>query len=132
MTKKNLKLVDKLNDTCFVYASESMSELCRMIEGEAGEKPTLSDLCDVLTASIRCCPDDLLQDVNVQAIETLTAKVKSRKKIVAEPSDVFAVPRNKGGYYFVVYITSNRFGEAFGVLQDYGRIARMPSDPPMP
>jgi hypothetical protein len=41
--------------------------------------------------------------------------------------DIFAIPRNDGGYYFVVHVASNRFGEAFGVLSSYYETAALPS-----
>ena len=42
-----------------------------------------------------------------------------KKTLALRPGDVVAIPRNKGGYYFVLHLASNRFGEAFGLLQGY-------------
>lgn len=127
MGKKTEGLIGSLNDSCFVHARESLRTLCQMIEEEAGVKPSLNDLCDILAVSLRCCSGDLLSDVDVQAVEKLTPKVSPHKKVILKPGDILAVPREKGGYYFVIYITSNRFGEAFGVFDGHGQVPHVSS-----
>jgi hypothetical protein len=93
-----------------------------MIEEESGVKPSLNDLCEILAVSLRGCSGDLLSDVDVQAVEKLTPKVAPHKKVSLKPGDVLAVPREKGGYYFVIYIASNRFGEAFGIFEGHRQV----------
>jgi hypothetical protein len=115
-------LISSLNDSCFVHAGESLQTLCQMIEEESGVKPSLNDLCEILAVSLRSCSGDLLSDVDVQAVEKLTPKVAPHKKVSLRPGDILAVPREKGGYYFVIYITSNRFGEAFGIFEGHRQV----------
>ncbi|PHS10423.1 MAG: hypothetical protein COA78_11355 [Blastopirellula sp.] len=128
MNDTKADLVGGLNDSCFAFASESLSTLCRMIETETGEKPTIADLCQVIAESLRCCQGDLLRDVNVHAVEKLSAKVSTRKKVTAKPGDVFAIAAVDGGYYLLIYITSNRFGEAFGVLDGVSKLPHVPAE----
>jgi hypothetical protein len=33
-----------------------------------------------------------------------------------------AIPRERGGYYFVIYITSNQLGYAFGIFEGYRQV----------
>jgi hypothetical protein len=122
MSKKIEGLISSLNDSCFVHARESLRTLCQMIEEESGVKPSLNDLCEILAVSLRGCSGDLLSDVDVQAVEKLTPKVAPHKKVSLKPGDVLAVPREKGGYYFVIYIASNRFGEAFGIFEGHRQV----------
>jgi hypothetical protein len=42
-----------------------------------------------------------------------------KRGVTLKPGDVVAVPRNRGGYYFVLHLASNRFGEAFGLFQGH-------------
>lgn len=44
-----------------------------------------------------------------------------------KPGDVVAVPRTKGGYYIVLHLASNRFGEAFGLFQGHRETPSIPS-----
>jgi hypothetical protein len=127
VSKKIEGLISSLNDSCFVQASEYLMELCRMIEEESGVKPSLNDLCEILAVSLRGCSGDLLSDVDVLAVEKLTPKVTSHKKTQLKPGDVLAVPREKGGYYFLIYITSNRFGEAYGIFKGHKPVSYVSS-----
>lgn len=122
MTRKITGLISTLNDSCFVQAGECLTELCEMIEDESGVKPSLNDLCEILTVSLQGCSGDLLSDVNVQFVEKLTPKVAPHKRIKLTPGDILAIPRRKGGYYFVIFITSNRFGEAFGIFAEHRKV----------
>jgi hypothetical protein len=122
MSNKTEGLMGSLNDSCFVHARESLRTLCQMIEEESGVKPSLNDLCEILAVSLRSCSGDMLSDVDVQAVEKLTPKVAPHKKVSLKPGDILAIPREKGGYYFVIFITSNRFGEAFGIFQGHRQI----------
>ena len=115
-------LISSLNDSCFVHARESLRTLCQMIEEESGVKPSLNDLCEILAVSLQGCNGDMLSDVDVQAVEKLTPKVAPHKKVSLKPGDILAAPREKGGYYFIIYITSNRFGEAFGIFEGHRQV----------
>jgi len=104
-----------------------LTTLCQMIEEESGVKPSLNDLCEILVVSLQCCSDDLLADVHVQAVEKLTPKVAPHKKVVLTPGDILAVPRARGGYYFVIYITCNRFGDAYGIFEGHRQVPHVSS-----
>src|SRR5690242_11586627 len=123
--RKSERLISSLNDSCFVHAGECLRGLCQMIEKESGIKPSLNDLCEILAAALRCCSPDMLSDVDVQAVEKLTAEVAPHRKVSLKPGDVLAVPREKGGYYFIIYVTSNQFGHAFGMFGGYGPVPRL-------
>jgi len=122
MNKKIEGLIGSLSDSCFTHASECLRELCQMIEEETGEKPSLNDLCELLAVSLRECSGDLLSDVDVQAVENLTPKVVPHKKVRLKPGDTLAIPREKGGYFFVILITSNQFGDAFGIFEGHRQV----------
>jgi hypothetical protein len=119
---KDEGLVGSLNDSCFVHASECLTKICQMIEEEAGEKPSLHDLCELLAVSLRGCSGDLLSDINVQAVEKLTPKVAPHKKVTLKPGAILAIPRKMGGFYFVIYITTNQFGDAFGIFDGHRQV----------
>jgi hypothetical protein len=120
-------LTSTLNDSCFVHARESLRTLCQMIEEESDVKPSLKDLCEILAVSLQSCSSDLLSDVDVRAVEKLTPKVAPHKRVSLRPGDILAVPREKDGYYFIIYIASNRFGEAFGIFSGHRQIPRLPA-----
>lgn len=44
------------------------------------------------------------------------------------PGTIYGVPREKGGYYCVIYITSNQFGEAFGLFSGHVEDPFLPPD----
>jgi len=50
------------------------------------------------------------------------------KRTKPKPGDLFAIPREQGGYYFVVHVASNRFGEAFGILNGYYEAPILPDE----
>jgi len=43
----------------------------------------------------------------------------ARKRITPRPGDIYAVPRDPGGFYFLIHITENRFGDAFGIFDGH-------------
>jgi hypothetical protein len=54
-----------------------------------------------------------------------TAMIKSRNALT--PGTVFGIPRKNGGYYCVIYIASNQFGEAFGLFSGSVQESYLPS-----
>ena len=111
-----MSVASDLNDSCFSLATDLLVELCQAVEEETGEKPTIADLCELLTWGLRSCDVDILADVNSLNVR-IHAKVKKRGKVALQPGDLLAVPsKKKGEYYRVLYITNNRFGWAFGVF----------------
>lgn len=113
-----MSVVANLDDHCFVLATTLVAELCSEVERTGGEKPTITDLCELLTWGLRSCSLDLLADVNVQNITGLRPKLKKRGKVILQPGDVVTIPsQQRGKYRLAVYITKNRFGYAFGVVR---------------
>lgn len=49
------------------------------------------------------------------------------KRTRPRPGDLFAIPRDQGGYYFVVHVASNQFGEAFGILAGHYEAPMLPN-----
>ncbi len=113
-----MSVIDDLDDYCYVLATKFFSELCREIEERAGRKPTIGELCDLLTWGLRGCKDEILEDVNTANVLALRPKLARRGKITLQPGDVVAIPARSGDYYMAVFITNNRFGHAFGVLRE--------------
>jgi len=109
--------LDELSDDCVSLAVENVAELCNAIEQELGQAPTLRGICEVLAYAIACLRDDAISDANPSAVTTLVAKKASRTKVDTRPGSLFAVPAPEGTFFFVVLITRNRFGWAFGVLR---------------
>lgn len=58
----------------------------------------------------------------------MAKKAVNRKKVTLVPGDIVAIPRMMGGYYFIVHIASNQFGEAFGLLGGHSDVPELPSD----
>jgi hypothetical protein len=128
VSKKSVGLIGSLNDSCFVHAGNYLTALCEMVEEESGVKPTLDDLCELLAVSLRGCSSELLSDVDVLAVEELTPKIAPHKRIRLKPGDIVAVPRERGGVYFVIYITSNQFGDAFGIFEGHRQVPYLPAE----
>ncbi|MCE9531396.1 MAG: hypothetical protein K8T89_09795, partial [Planctomycetes bacterium] len=42
-----------------------------------------------------------------------------KKTVALKPGDIVAIPRKTGGYYLVLHLATNRFGEAFGLFQGH-------------
>ena len=53
---------------------------------------------------------------------------KAERRAPPKPGEIFAVPRSEGGYCFVVHLATNRFGEAFGILEGQYEVARLPDE----
>jgi hypothetical protein len=114
-----------LDDNCFALATEMVTALSEEFEKEMAGKPTIEELCELLAHGIRGCSADILSNVNAQSITALNAVVDRRKKVIVAPGDVIAVPAKRGGFHFVVFITKNRFGWAFGLLQGWSHAPRV-------
>lgn len=122
-----MSVIDDIDDHGFVLATELIVELCQEVEKLAGQKPTIDDLCELLTWGLRGCSLDLLADVNTSNVLRIEAKLKKRGKITLKPGDIVAIPAKDGGWHLVVFITKNRFGFAYGIL--LGRHALKPPSP---
>jgi len=110
--------VSALNDNCFVVATAAIVDVCEAVKDETGSLPTLENLCEILAWGFRGCSGDILEDVNPADVKQVICKTSGRKKVKLCPGDVVAVPAPYGDYYLGVFITSNRFGHAYGFFRD--------------
>ena len=51
-----------------------------------------------------------------------------RKNQALKAGDILAIPHGGDGYSFVIFVTHNRFGEAFGILTGHSSTASLPDD----
>lgn len=62
------------------------------------------------------------------AYQAMTSRgTRSTRNSGPRPGELFAIPRKKGGYYIVVHVASNRFGEAFGILDGHSHAPVLPA-----
>ena len=73
-----MSLIDELNDNCFVLTTGFFAEICQEIENEAGRKPTLDELCELLTWGLWGVSSEILEDIDVADVLQIVAK--RRKK----------------------------------------------------
>src|SRR4029077_4602079 len=102
---------------CFVLATAFFIELSDAFKGEIGELPALEDLGDILTWSLRTCTADIVKDVDVGRVQSITFKLLPKGVGRIAAGDVIAVPGPRDKCYLGVFITKNRFGYAFGFFR---------------
>lgn len=124
-TGEPMRLIDRLDDACHVEAVDAIARLCREIEEEIGEKPSIDEFCEFLAMAIWSSAAELFSDVNPVSVIGLKPVLRSRHKVVLKPGDVVAVPRAKGGFYLVAYLGKNWAGHGFGVLAGHSMVARL-------
>lgn len=112
-----MSIVNELNDNCFVMATEFFVELSDAILAEVGRRPTLGDVCEILTWGMKGCAVEILSDADASTIEGFVCKAKKSKPTRLVPGDVVAVPAGGGRYYLGVFIASNRIGYAYGFFR---------------
>lgn len=112
-----MSVIANLDDGCFVLATECLVAICKKVEQAAGQKPTLADLCELLTWGLRSTSADILADANTCNV-SLEGSVSKKGKVVLQPGDVVGIPSGTLGMCFLaVYIANNVFGHAFAVMQ---------------
>ncbi len=122
--------LDSLNDPCFSLATSLLVELCEAMEEEIGEKPTIVELCELLSWGLRGCSKDILADINPFQVESLKPKLSNRGKTRPRQGDVVAIPAASGNFYLLVFVGSfpGPFGDVFGVIMDRHEIRPLPVD----
>lgn len=120
-----MSILESLDDHFFSLATSLFAELCREIEAETGEKPTIAELCEILSWGIRSCSADLFKDVEPANVVGLKAEVKRRGKTPLRLGDLVAIPAPGGGCFRVVFLAKNTHGWAFGIFR-----GRYPLRPP--
>jgi hypothetical protein len=123
-----MSAVEELNDECFSMATELVAQLCEAFEDEIERKPTIGELCEILTWGIRSCATDILHDINVENLVEIKPKVSKRRKITLTPGDLLSIPASNGVCFLTVYLGLFRIsGDAMGILS--GRHACRPPSP---
>ncbi len=112
-----MSAIDELNDNCFVITSDFFVEVCQEIEDAVGRKPTLDELCELLTWGLRSISSDILHDIDIGDVLQITATRRKHRVKRLAVGDVVAVPAGNGQWYLGVYLTTNRFGDAFGFFR---------------
>jgi hypothetical protein len=111
-----MSVVDELNDTCFVMASDAIRQLVAAFEEETGRKPTLTELCELLTWGVRNHADQLLEGSPNHGI-VITGKASTAKQRLKK-GDVVAVPMGNGRFAaLVAFGKLERFGHTFGIIK---------------
>jgi hypothetical protein len=124
-----MALVDEMDDHLYVLAAHCVGELCAETERLTGQKLTIAELCSLLVSGINSCGDGLA-DANGENVVSLQPKLKKSGKVTIRAGDVVAIPAaQKDHFHWAVYITSNRFGHAFGVLRGTHPRRPLPTDP---
>lgn len=121
MTKAGMEAVDGLDDKIFVQGADLAADLARAMEGALGRKPTLAEFLRLLVKSLQSINRDLFADSSPNAVKELVPRLAKRSGKLL-PSTLLAVPV-KEGWRFVVYLASNRFGDALGILSGSGSVA---------
>lgn len=121
-----VRMIENLNDNVFALATELLAQLSDEVEREAGRRPTLEEMCELLTWGFRSCNGRLLSDhdpLDLAGLKPVMPPKRARVKELA-PGDIVAVPSANGGYHLIVFLVSNRVGWGFGILR--GRFALRP------
>lgn len=116
-----MSLIEGLNDNCFVLATAYLKELSQAVEDETGQKPTLDEMCELLTWGLKGCSADILADTDPRNVATLKPVAARRPKINLTRGDVIAIPASNGEFFLVVFLTKNA-GLAFGIVDGTHRI----------
>jgi hypothetical protein len=113
-----MALIDDFNDNYFNEIVEFYHGLVSEITDEFGEKPTIEDIVELTTWGIRSLPDDSMDGRSPYQIENLKIKYKAKKKVAPSIGDLIAIPISPKRYALAVYLSSSRFGDAFGIFKD--------------
>lgn len=110
-----MSVVNGLRDECFNIASSCISDLVRAFEAETGRKPSLDELCEILTWGMRSNADGLVQGSPNQLI-SISGHARLPKARL-KGGDLVCVPVQRGKYAVLLYIGKfGTFGKAFGVF----------------
>lgn len=109
-------MIEKLKDEVFLEVSHCITNICEMIRKEAGVKPKLDELCEILMWGIRATNADILDDYDTHNLERLIPKVKNKKAIKPKTGDIIAIPNEDNKFFLALYLYDNPFGTAYGIF----------------
>ncbi|MBI5549820.1 MAG: hypothetical protein HY901_38530 [Deltaproteobacteria bacterium] len=110
-----MSIVNQLRDACFISASNGLKEVIVEFKREVGRKPTLAELCEILTWGARSFEDELLEGTPSFNI-TIEGRAVVPKQRLSE-GDLVAVPVGRERVAMILYICQcGRFGKAFGLF----------------
>lgn len=123
-------VLDELDDQVYVESARHVVELAVEMEDALGRKPSLSEFLELLSSTFRSLTTELFDDVSPTAVAALVPRLaKNPKKIL--PGTVIGIPAS-GGWFLAVYLKTNTFGDAFGILAGKRHTARLRNVPPKP
>jgi len=109
-------ILDDLDDHIWIEATNTVVEFGEELERALGRKPTCDEYCLFLTRALQGTHRDLFSDVaTASVVELKPVFAKVPQKIL--PGTVIGVPSGEGDAFAVLYLTSNTFGHAFGILK---------------
>ncbi|MCC6133128.1 MAG: hypothetical protein IT186_24625 [Acidobacteria bacterium] len=114
-----MNVLDGLDDAVFAESTDFLAGLASRLESSLGRKPTIAEFLELLAASLQLMNGDLFEDVSPNAVRALLPQLEKRPRKTA-PGMLLAVPLNTR-WRFVLYLGSNRFGDALGILGGSGR-----------
>jgi hypothetical protein len=116
-------VVNDLRDDCFVLATGSLHQIVEAFEAEIGRKPSLAELCEILTAGAQGCSEDLIEEApNLSiVISGSVTPVKGVRRLQA--GQLFCVPLGSGSCGVLICLGKfGSFGHAFGILKGRTRV----------
>jgi hypothetical protein len=107
--------VGDLSDSAFVDAGDLLSRLAHSLADSRGERPTLSDLADLVGRGLRRAGPGLIADVDPADLSGLSVSKRpggKRPKV----GDILAIPAADGQSFLAVVVARNNFGTAVGLF----------------
>src|SRR5215211_7807995 len=111
-----MSVVRDLKDHCFVLATEALDEIVAAFVDEMGRKPSVAELCEILTEGARSHSGHLLVDGPNRSI-TISGSVQPDRRRRPNTGDLFRVPLSDGNDALIVFLGKfGSFGSAVGIL----------------
>ena len=116
-----MSVILELGDNCIVLATRALREIADAFEDELGRRPTLAELCEILTWSARngtAVP--LVSDGGSHRGITIFGFVeRGSRSIQLKTGDLVCVPHSSDQDAVLVYLGAvGSFGHAFGIVED--------------
>jgi hypothetical protein len=113
----NSDVIESLSDDAWINIHYHLSALGEAIEKDLGRKPTSKEFFEILSWALGHTTAELFEDVAPGSLSKLTAKFHAERRKI-DPGTVIAIPGRNAQWYPVLYLTSNRFGDAFGTFPE--------------
>lgn len=107
---------DELDDNAWAEIQHHLVEMARSMERSTERRPKAKEFVQILSEALSGISTEIFEDVSPAAIKEIKATFhKIPRKII--PGTIAAVPVGEV-WVPVIYITRNRFGEAFGIFNE--------------